>query len=600
MNPPDEKKPYDPQLRAAAETQLATTGLAKTPARPRDDLLHELQVHQIELEMQNEALRQAQIALGESRDRYVDLYEFAPAGYLTLTTDGMIAEINLTGTRLLGVERKALLRRRFTSFVVAEDQNRWTQHFVNVKKTGTQDSLELALQRGDGAIFHVQLDCNLHEISADNAAIRIVLSDITARKQVEAERARLDQLLRDKNTELERATVVAEKASLAKSEFLSSMSHELRTPLNAILGFTQLLDAGASPTTPAQKRSIQQILKAGWYLVELINEILDLALIESGKLSLSMEPMSLSAAMLECKMLIEPLAAKRGIRVTFPRLEHPYYVEGDRVRVKQLLINLLTNAIKYNKPDGTVTVDCILSTPGRIRLCVEDTGEGLSAEKLAHLFQPFNRLGQEAGPEEGTGIGLIVCKRLIELMGGVIGAESTMGKGSVFWIELTLTAKPEPVFHPAELAAAAHAPLPDGAPSHTLLYVEDNPANLMLVEELVGRRPDIRFLSAQDGVTGIEMARASQPDIILLDINLPGLSGMQVLEILAAAPATARIPVVALSANAMASDIENGLAAGFFRYLTKPIKINEFMDTLDVALKFAQTTATATTAGAAK
>ena len=600
MNPPDEKNPYDPQLRAAAETQLAKTGLAETPARPRDDLLHELQVHQIELEMQNEALRQAQIALGESRDRYVDLYEFAPAGYLTLTTDGMIAEINLTGTRLLGVERKTLLRRRFTSFVVAEDQNRWTQHFVNVKRTGAQDSLELALQRGDGAIFHVQLDCNLHEIGAGNAAIRIVLSDITARKQVEAERERLDQLLRDKNADLERATAVAEKASLAKSDFLSSMSHELRTPLNAILGFAQLLDAGASLATPAQKRSTEQILKAGWYLLELINEILDLALIESGKLSLSMEPMSLSAAMLECETLIEPMAAKRGIRVTFPRLEHPYFVEGDRIRMKQLLINLLTNAIKYNKPDGTVTVDCILSTPGRIRLCVEDTGDGLSAEKLAHLFQPFNRLGQETGPEEGTGIGLIVCKRLIELMGGVIGAESTVGKGSVFWIELNLTAAREPAIRAAHPAAGAQAPLQADAPFRTLLYVEDNPANVMLVEELIACRPDIRLLSARDGVSGVEMARASQPDVILLDINLPGISGLQVLEILAAAPSTARIPVVALSAHAMPRDIENGLAAGFFRYLTKPIKINEFMETLDAALKFSQTTAKATTAGAAK
>ena len=310
--------------------------------------------------------------------------------------------------------------------------------------------------------------------------------------------------------------------------------------------------------------------------------------------------MSLSAAMLECENLIEPLAAKRGIRVTFSPLEHRYFVEGDRVRVKQLLINLLTNAIKYNKPDGTVTVDCILSTPGRVRLCVEDTGEGLSEEKFAYLFQPFNRLGQEAGPEEGTGIGLIVCKRLIELMGGVIGAESTVGKGSVFWIELNLTAEPTSVFHSAEPSAAAHAPLPDGAPLHTLLYIEDNPANLILVEELIARRPDVRLLSARDGVTGIEMARTSQPDVILLDINLPGISGLQVLDILAAAPATARIPVVALSANAMPRDIENGLAAGFFRYLTKPIKINEFMDTLDAALKFSQTAAKATTTGAAK
>lgn len=600
MNPTGGKKPYDPQLRAAAETRLAKTGLAETPAHPRDDLLYELQVHQIELEMQNEALRQAQIALGESRDRYVDLYEFAPAGYLTLNPDGMIAEINLTGTRLLGVERKALLRRRFTSFVVAEDQNRWTQHFVNVKRTGEQDSLELALQRGDGAIFHVQLDCNLHDIGVGNAAIRIVLSDITARKQVEAERERLDQLLRDKNTEFERATAAAEKASLAKSEFLSSMSHELRTPLNAILGFAQLLEASASPTTPAQKRSTQQILKAGWYLLELINEILDLALIESGKLSLSMEPLSLAAVMQECETLIEPLAAKRGIRVTFPALEHPYFVEGDRVRVKQLLINLLTNAVKYNQPEGSVTIDCILITPGRIRLCVEDTGKGLSAEKIAQLFQPFNRLGQETGPEEGTGIGLMVCKRLIELMGGVIGAESTLGKGSVFWVELNLTAEPDAAVRAAQPAAGTQEPMQADTPLRTLLYVEDNPANLMMVEELIARRSDIRLLSARDGITGVEMAHTCQPDVILLDINLPGISGLQVLEILTATPALAHIPVVALSANAMPRDIETGLAAGFFRYLTKPIKINEFMDTLDVALKFSQTAAKATTAGAAK
>ncbi len=310
--------------------------------------------------------------------------------------------------------------------------------------------------------------------------------------------------------------------------------------------------------------------------------------------------MSLSAAMLECETLIEPMAAKRGIRVTFPRLEHPYFVEGDRVRVKQLLINLLTNAIKYNKPDGTVTVDCILSTPGRIRLCVEDTGEGLSAEKLAQLFQPFNRLGQEAGAEEGTGIGLIVCKRLIEMMGGVIGAESTVGKGCVFWIELKLATEPSPAVPAARPAAGAQAPMQADAPFRTLLYVEDNLANVMLVEELIARRPDIRLLSARDGVTGIEMARTSRPDIILLDINLPGISGIQVLEILAAAPATAHIPVLALSANAMPRDIENGLKAGFFRYLTKPIKINEFMDTLDAALKFSETGAKATTARATK
>ncbi len=320
----------------------------------------------------------------------------------------------------------------------------------------------------------------------------------------------------------------------------------------------------------------------------MINEILDLALIESGKLSLSLEPISLAEVMHECQDMIEPQAKKRGISVAFPRFEISYFVKADRTRVKQVLINLLSNAIKYNKVGGTVVVDCIASDPGRIRICVEDTGEGLTPEKLTQLFQPFNRLGQEANFEEGTGIGLVVCKRLIEWMGGVIGVESTVGKGSVFWIEMNLTAAPEGAAHAADATAAAPAQVQADAQLRTLLYVEDNPANLMLVEDLIARRPDIRLLSARDGNRGIEIARASLPDVILMDINLPGISGIRALKILAEDPTTAHIPVVALSANAMPHDIEKGLEAGFFRYLTKPIKVHEFMDTLDVALDFAK------------
>ena len=257
--------------------------------------------------------------------------------------------------------------------------------------------------------------------------------------------------------------------------------------------------------------------------------------------------------------------------------------------MKQVLINLLSNAIKYNRTGGTVVVDCIASAPGRIRICVTDTGEGLTADKLAQLFQPFNRLGQEANVEEGTGIGLVVCKRLIELMGGVIGVESTVGTGSVFWIELNLTPNRQPDAVAAEPAAVPTRRLQADAQLHTVLYVEDNPANLMLVEDLIARRPDISLLTARDGNRGIEIARASRPDVILMDINLPGISGIRALRILAEDPATAHIPVIALSANAMPRDIDKGLEAGFFRYLTKPIKVNEFMETLDVALKFAKT-----------
>jgi CheY-like chemotaxis protein len=367
------------------------------------------------------------------------------------------------------------------------------------------------------------------------------------------------------------------------------MSHELRTPLSAILGFAQLIESGTPPPTVSQKRSIDQILQAGWYLLELINEILDLALIESGKLSLSLEPVSLAEVMLECQAMIEPQAQKRGISVAFPRFEAPYFVKADRTRVKQVFINLLSNAIKYNKVGGTVAVACIAIAPDRIRICVEDTGEGLTPYKLTQLFQPFNRLGQEANVEEGTGIGLVVCKRLIEWMGGVIGVESTVGKGSVFWVEMNLTVEPQRGSDVAQPKAADQAQVQGEAQTSTLLYVEDNPANLMLVEDLIARRPDIRLLSARDGNRGIEIARAFKPDVILMDINLPGISGIKALKILAEDPATAHIPVVALSANAMPRDIEKGLEAGFFRYLTKPIKVHEFMDTLDVALKYAKT-----------
>jgi CheY-like chemotaxis protein len=274
--------------------------------------------------------------------------------------------------------------------------------------------------------------------------------------------------------------------------------------------------------------------------------------------------------------------------MVFPNRELPYFIKADRTRIKQILINLLSNAIKYNRRGGKVVVECIEVPAGRIRICVEDTGEGLSPEKIAQLFQPFNRLGQEAHSEEGTGIGLVMTKRLVELMGGVIGVESAVGEGSVFWIEMNLTDERQAHTDNAEFRAAAPLQLPVSSKLRTLLYVEDNPANLMLIERLIDRRPDLRLLTAGDGYSGIEMARASMPDVILMDINLPGISGIKALKILSEDPATKHIPVVALSANAMPRDIEKGLDAGFFKYLTKPLKINEFMETLDEVLKFSE------------
>jgi len=453
---------------------------------------------------------------------------------------------------------------------------------------GIEDIYELTYIRKDGSRFPAVVSVTALR-DAQNAIIGYLLigTDNTERMRVEAERARLDQVLKDKNAELEGAKTVAEKANLAKSEFLSSMSHELRSPLNAILGFAQLMDSDFPPATPAQKANIFQILHAGWYLLELINQILDLAVIESGKLSLSVEPVSLTEVMLECKAMIEPQGQKRGLKLSFPRFDLPLFVLADRMRLKQVLINLLSNAIKYNRSGGTVVLECTAITKERTRITVRDTGFGLSPDKLTQLFQPFNRLGQESGVEEGTGIGLVMSKLLVELMGGAIGVKSTVGVGSVFWFELSSSASPMLAVERVEpTPVEAHIGL--GAPVHTLLYVEDNVANLKLVEQLIARRPDMRLLSASNGNHGVEIARGSLPDVILMDINLPGINGFQALKILRQDPATAHIPVIAISANAMLSDIKNGLEAGFFRYLTKPIDLKEFMEAMDVALKTAE------------
>ena len=554
------------------------------PARSADELLHQLQVHQIELEMQNETLRQAQLALEESRDRYVDLYEFAPVGYLTLTAAGLIAEANLTGADLLKEDRRKLLQRRFAHFVVPEERTGWQKHFLQAMQQGGKQTCELTLQRSDGTLFATCLDC-LRSAARDAApTLRIALTDISLRKQFE-------QALQATNVELESAKAVAEKANRAKSEFLSSMSHELRTPLNAVLGFAQLLAAETPPPSPAQQQSIDQIVQAGWYLLRLINEILDLALIESGRVTMAQESIALTDVLQDCQAMIAPQADKRGVRMMFPEADNLFHVRADRTRIKQVMVNLLSNAIKYNRAGGTVAVECALSGDNRVRIGVRDSGAGLAPEQLAQLFQPFNRLGQEAHGEEGTGIGLVVTKQLVELMGGVVGVDSQPGVGSVFWVELPAAFAPARLLdgsgeHDAEQADRGAAQR--SSSRRTLLYVEDNPANRILVEQLIARRPDLKLLTAIDGQQGVDLARTAQPDLILMDINLPGISGFGALKMLREDPTTALIPVIALSANAMQSDIDKGLKAGFCHYLTKPIKVGEFMAALDAALRYAR------------
>jgi PAS domain S-box-containing protein len=559
-------------------------------------MLHELQVHQIELEMQNEELRNTQLALETARDRYVDLYEFAPVGYLTLSHDAQINSINLTGSTMLGEDRKKLFHRSFSRFIVPEHYDRWLRFFVDALETTDKQTCELTMQHKDGNRMDVRLDSLLITTEDFHTELRLALTDVSEQK-------RIDKILQENNADLVKAKSVADKANLAKSDFISSMSHELRSPLNAILGFAQLLEAGNPLPTPSQKARIDQIIQAGWYLLGLINEILDLAMIESGRQPMTMESLSLSEVFLDCQAMTEPQANKTGIRIGFPRLDTPCFVYADRTRLKQILINLLSNAIKYNRVGGTVDVTVHSNIDGRVHIGIQDTGNGLSPDKLKQLFQPFNRLGQQSGSVEGTGIGLVVSKRLVELMGGRIGVESVVGVGSLFWIEVHLSDQSrngisgDVLLEPAHVAveAAIQAAIqklqgpahPEVAP-HTVLYVEDNPTNMLLMEQILERRSGIKLLKADNGTSGIALARVHVPEVILMDINLPGISGIQALHILRADHVTAHIPVIAISANAMPSDIQRGLDAGFMAYITKPIKVVEFMAALDKALKHAR------------
>ncbi|MGB4361969.1 MAG: ATP-binding protein [Rhodoferax sp.] len=548
-----------------------------------EQLMHELQVHQVELQLQNEELRRAQLALELSHARYFDLYDLAPVGYLTVAASGLIVEANLCAATLLDVARSALVKSPLSRFIVNAHQDSYYQCRRQLLETGQAQSCELQVLQSDGTMLWVRAIVGAMQDGSETPALRVILTDISERK-------RLDEALRETNKNLELARQQADRASLAKSEFLSSMSHELRSPLNAILGFAQLMESGAPPPTPSQQASLEQILKGGWYLLALINDILDLASIESGHAALSMESVALDTVLLDCQTLIEPLTTARAVHISFPELPVACSVQADPIRLKQVLINLLSNAIKYNRLGGSVVVSCGRPEAGRVRISVRDSGPGLSAQKLAQLFQPFNRLGQEMGGTKGTGIGLVVSQRLVQSMGGEMGVESREGEGSLFWFELkhvdAESAEAAPAVRATQPVPVLVLPLTNPV-QRTVLYVEDNPDNIALVAQLLAARPDLRLVGAPNAMRGMAMARNLLPDVVVLDINLPDINGFELLQLLQSDPATRRIPVLALSANAMPHDLEKGLAAGFYRYVTKPIKVVDFLQALDESLTLA-------------
>ncbi|MDH5719826.1 MAG: ATP-binding protein [Spirochaetia bacterium] len=572
-------------LRKKAEDMIVQIGDTTSEINPDEiqKMLHELNVHQIELELQNEELhvaetelRKTNIELRKTRDIFYQLYHQSPAGYITLDSNGIVIQSNQKMADMVHISIKAVEKKHITHLLHEKEHTAFRMKFKSLLKNETNQKMKMTFRRFPNQYFTALVEMRsvddysfVSEDSSQTGCLHLVVHDISESIKME------EDLIKAKN--------IAEKANMAKNDFLSHMSHELRTPLNGIMGFAQLLLMEKDSISEIQQKHIKIIYESGQHLLGLINDILDYSKIESGRIEFLAEKACFSEILAESVNLIQPLAEQYSIDVKLQG-DKDWTLMVDRVRFRQIIVNLLSNAIKYNKPNGNVQVNYYEHTIEKgamkmpcIRIEVIDTGKGIHEKDQDNIFNAFERGGAKSSNIEGTGIGLSITKNIIEAMGGHIGFTSVYEEGSTFFIDIPLQAEVE-TLNGNEQEHVFRAKINK---QKKILYIEDNRHNRQLLENLFEKTEEHNLITAESGEEGLAKTAVEKPDLILLDLNLPGIDGFKVNDILKGSSETAAIPVISVSAYATPDMIEKIKAASFDDYLTKPINVQKLLDTIN-------------------